>query len=798
MSAITPRLFAVTMILLLTGLPAWSEGSSRGKISRAGKAATVFVKGKAFNGQGSAFCIHPAGIFLTNEHVVSRENTFMLFLNGGTKEVKLLTAKVLRTDKALDLALLQVEGEKDLPALPLATDNNLSETDEVIAFGFPFGQRLSVEQKETPAISVNVGKVTSLREKDGELNRIQLDAALNPGNSGGPVLNEDGKVVGVAVSGVPGAGVNFAIPINHVRRFLARPELLFMPPVLTLSNVHEPAVFQVQALTFGISSPALDMEFILKTEGKQVRSFKMERTDDSYRVRAVPLPRPRGVDVFRLTAHYARGSVSAEVEDQTFKVGDTAVQLHEVRRIVASPDPRVWLRDGKLLRGALSGIEEVAAQLGSARVNLDLSRAADVRLQPAADLETLEATIVARRGKEEVGRMTRPLSLQDAPQLGEEDFFLDLRPAPLEKGVVEYPLDAAIADVAVGGGGRYLILHLPKLRQLAVFDVNQAKVVKRLPLPDGPVKFAAGLEQLIVALPVSRTLQRWNLTTLEQERTAPYPFQGDILAFALGSASQGPLFVIGKEENKGPERGHQPQVITISAVTLDDLKRREMAWSKSGHQITFPTENLQNLHLRASADGKSMGLWSTGISFSGITWIHCEYPIARSEYLHRSCGHVVPGPTGKVLFTGFGMFSHSGFSSTSHRSNPSHPRILPEGTSSMSHHYPGSNPSGRYLPAHHGDYYLYLGAAPSPSDRNPPRVFEIHKLGLEKPLLSLSDSDILNAEGGGMKADFTMDKRFHLIPKAKVLIVIPPSDDRLILHRIDVEAALRKMKEEKK
>jgi S1-C subfamily serine protease len=144
MSAITPRLFAVTMILLLTGLPAWSEGSSRGKISRAGKAATVFVKGKAFNGQGSAFCIHPAGIFLTNEHVVSRENTFMLFLNGGTKEVKLLTAKVLRTDKALDLALLQVEGEKDLPALPLATDNNLSETDEVIAFGFPFGQRLSV------------------------------------------------------------------------------------------------------------------------------------------------------------------------------------------------------------------------------------------------------------------------------------------------------------------------------------------------------------------------------------------------------------------------------------------------------------------------------------------------------------------------------------------------------------------------------------------------------------------------------------------------------------------------------
>jgi hypothetical protein len=609
--------------------------------------------------------------------------------------------------------------------------------------------------------------VTSLREKDGELHRIQLDAALNPGNSGGPVLNEDGKVVGVVVSGFPSAGVNFAIPINHVHRFLARPELLFAPPALTLTNIHEPVEFQIQALTFGLSSQALDVELILKTEGKQGRSFKMEQTDDSYRVRAVPLPRPRGVDVFRLTAHYARGSVSAEVADQTFKVGDTAVQLHEVRRIVAGSDPRVWLRDGKLLRGALSGIDAVAAQLGSTSVNLDLRRAADVRLQPSADLESLAATIVARRGKQEVGRMTRHLSLQDALQLGEEEFFLDVRPAPLEKGVVEYPLDAAIADVAVGGGGRYLILHLPTLRQLAVFDVNQAKVVKRLPLPDGPVKFAAGLEQLIVALPDSRMLQRWNLTTMELERTAPYPFKGAIRAFALGSASQGPLFVLG---NEGVYNGGNVNALTSCAVTLDDLKRREMT---IGHQVRYSTGDL---HLRASTNGKSMGLWSTSTSPTGITWIHCDYTNVRSVYKHMTAGHVVPGPRGEVLFTGLGMFSHSDFSSA----NP---------------HYPGSNPNGCYLPAHHGDYYLYLGAAPSANNRNPPNTFEIHKLGVKKPILDLSD---IKVSKEGTKGDFTLDKHFHLIPKAKVLIVIPPSNDRLILHRIDVEAAFRKMKEEKK
>ncbi|HEY7425986.1 MAG TPA: serine protease, partial [Gemmataceae bacterium] len=473
MNTTIPRLFVVPIVLLLIGLPVWSEDSPRAKILRSGKAATAFVRAKTSGRQGSAFCIHPTGVFLTNEHVVGQESTFSLFLNGGTKNVKTLTAKVLRVDKTLDLALLKVEGEKDLPALPVATDNNLSETDEVIAFGFPFGQRIMpVDQKEAPAISVNVGKVTSLREKDGELHRIQLDAALNPGNSGGPVLNGDGKVVGVVVSGVPGAGVNFAIPFNHVHRFLTRPELLFTPPALTLTNVHKPVEFQVQALTFAPSSQALDLEFILKTEGKQGRSFKMDLADGSYRVRAIPAPRPEGPPVFRLTAHYARGSVSGEVADQTVKVGDTAVQFREVRRIVPGPDPRVWLRDGKLLRGELTGIDAVAAQLGSASLNLDLRRAADVRLRPAADLGTLAATIVARRGKQEVGRMTHSLPLQGAPEPGEVEIFLDLQSAPLEKDVVEYKLDADIADVAVGGGGRYLILHLPKPRQLAVFDVN--------------------------------------------------------------------------------------------------------------------------------------------------------------------------------------------------------------------------------------------------------------------------------------------------------------------------------------
>src|SRR5262249_61260427 len=139
---------------------------------------------------------------------------------------KVLKAKVVRQDQNLDLALLRVEGETDLPALALGSDEDLTELEEVVACGFPFGTALALAKGEYPAISISVGSVTALRRgKDKALSRIQLDAALNPGNSGGPVLDRQGKVVGVVVSGVRWAGVNMAIPVSHLQRFLARPEI---------------------------------------------------------------------------------------------------------------------------------------------------------------------------------------------------------------------------------------------------------------------------------------------------------------------------------------------------------------------------------------------------------------------------------------------------------------------------------------------------------------------------------------------------------------------------------------------
>ena len=179
-------------------------------------------------GTGSAFCIDPAGVFVTNAHVVAGvQGVIHLVLNPGEKEQKVLTATVLRTDTDLDLALLQTAGVQHLMALTLGSVNGLVETMPVLAFGYPFGSDLAIGKSEYPNVTVSTGHITALRKEAGILEAIQLDASLNPGNSGGPVLNENGAVIGVAAAGIPGANFNIAIPVSDVAKFLTKPGMTF-------------------------------------------------------------------------------------------------------------------------------------------------------------------------------------------------------------------------------------------------------------------------------------------------------------------------------------------------------------------------------------------------------------------------------------------------------------------------------------------------------------------------------------------------------------------------------------------
>jgi serine protease Do len=135
---------AISLFILALSLST-ARAADRAEIVRRGKAATALVD-VASREFGTAFCVDAAGYFITNAHVVERAGngqTVSMVLEPGEATQRVVTARVVRTDAQLDLALLAVDKEKKLVALELGDSSRLVETEVVTAFGYPFGRLLA-------------------------------------------------------------------------------------------------------------------------------------------------------------------------------------------------------------------------------------------------------------------------------------------------------------------------------------------------------------------------------------------------------------------------------------------------------------------------------------------------------------------------------------------------------------------------------------------------------------------------------------------------------------------------------
>lgn len=170
-------------------------------------------------GSGSGVIISADGYIVTNNHVVEGADELTVTLNDN----KEYSARIIGTDKTTDLALIKIDG-KNLPAITIADSEKIKVGEWVLAVGNPFGFTSTVTSGIVSAKARSISQVTHSRNMGIE-SYIQTDAAVNPGNSGGALVNLAGELVGIntAIYSNTGSysGYSFAIPTSIVKKVVS-------------------------------------------------------------------------------------------------------------------------------------------------------------------------------------------------------------------------------------------------------------------------------------------------------------------------------------------------------------------------------------------------------------------------------------------------------------------------------------------------------------------------------------------------------------------------------------------------
>jgi len=157
---------------------------------------------------GTGFFLKEHKLVVTNWHVV-RDNRRVV-IGGSSFDKQIVEVKYI--DPKYDLAFLAMPSEHKMPEVNLGVDDEVVEGEEVIAIGHPFGLKYTATQ----------GIVSNTRHQQNDIQYIQHDAALNPGNSGGPLVNHEGRVIGVNTFIIrDGNNIGFSLPINYLKDTIA-------------------------------------------------------------------------------------------------------------------------------------------------------------------------------------------------------------------------------------------------------------------------------------------------------------------------------------------------------------------------------------------------------------------------------------------------------------------------------------------------------------------------------------------------------------------------------------------------
>ena len=794
-----------------------------------GKRCVALVEARAGDevGFGSAFCIDASGVFVTVAHVVapvlkSNSGTLRLVLEGD----KVVAAKVVRTDTELDLAVINLESGVDvaLNRLELGTSLGLLETTSVTAFGYPLGTMVPHEPGKYPSVSVNDGRITALTQGEGGLSLIQLDAALNPGNSGGPVLDRDGKVIGVVAAGIRGAsGLNYAIPVDRLTRFLRSPEVIFDPPSISAEGLDKRVLWTIDVRPPTIGNLPPDLSVALRLgEGPNARDEAVKRLQDG-RFQAEPLLARPPDDEIELNVTVSGESSRRRAADRNIKIGSESYPLRELsqlQRLDAGPKFRVLTTTGKKLINIVEGLGSVAAPPGTSGKPLDLSTASsiEVRLQPAS---AIEVTVLLKSGSATLASARREIALpRTQRQAGNQPARSPVQaPAAADAAAAqaaakadskapsvlsELRLPGQIDEIAVGGD-RYLVIACRNPAKLVIFDAAAAAIAKEVPLT-GKTLVAAGSKAFVVANVAQGVFQTWEFATMsmKKEESLVLAATARIEGIAMGSQTEGPLLVIWGVEPQAGRAGTQiafsqtdPRVraALFDPNTLGAIKIGPLDFDGSGNYrglglvtkdrhwfvpnpnlIRFPGSNPNfAFQVRASARGDVF----TVSSWNGTALIAIWGSKAnRSLYCYQRFGpngRLMPAPDGRRIFAGNNrMIRLNGAGAVDTESDIS-AGAAPPGSATIVE--PSDDPA----------YLLRLEWDNRSNSKSISILLPTSEVLLTEPMP-------FPPNGNQFHRMLNMNRRgIFLFPKHELLVVISEEEDRLLIRKTALREALSRL-----
>ena len=161
--------------------------------------------------RGSGFIIQPQGYVLTAQHVIDKAKDIEVRMSGAQR----LPAKIVAADAQVDLAILKVHADRELPVLPLGDSDKIRVGEMAIVLGYPFGRESSM------SLGI-ISRPGRSFPDSASYEFIQTDAGAYPGGSGGPLLNSKGHAIGLITMASERGNMGFATPINVVKRIIPR------------------------------------------------------------------------------------------------------------------------------------------------------------------------------------------------------------------------------------------------------------------------------------------------------------------------------------------------------------------------------------------------------------------------------------------------------------------------------------------------------------------------------------------------------------------------------------------------